>query len=355
MARKRKGSGNVSLPEGVAVVKSKGKIYYYWAPGRGTKNAAKPIALGKDATDPKFWERLRKLAGEDSVQAALDSEVGSFNALIKEYKAHHAYKKLRKRSQDHYDDQLDKIALAWGKLKVASLTVAHIVALRDKHQATPVAANHILSMLRTLLKFGLERQYGTTNPAREVANLEILDEQNAKPWPEWAYQFIIANAPEDVRRAAFLGRACGQRRADLVLFGRKNRKDDGLVIKVGKLRNRDHIIPLTKAQLAELDSWSCSDTGPWITSSAGETMSGDAIYQALQRYIERTPELQGVQLAMHGLRAMATIDRKLAGAENRAIGASLRMSTAMVERYIRHIDDLELARGVRDRLEAKGA
>jgi hypothetical protein len=28
------------------------------------------------------------------------------------------------------------------------------------------------------------------------------------------------------------------------------------------------------------------------------------------------------------------------------------MSTAMVERYIKHIDDLVLARGVRDQLEA---
>lgn len=345
----------MSLPEGVNVVKSKGKTYYYYAPGRGTKNAAKPVSIGKDPTDPKFWERLKKLAGPDPVQAAIDSNVGTFNALIKEYKAHHAYKKLRKRSQDHYDDQLDKITLAWGKLKVASLTPMHIVALRDKHQATPVAANHILSMLRTLLKFGVERQYSPTNPAREVSNLEIMDEQNAKPWPEWAYQFILKNAPEDVRRAAFLGRACGQRRSDLVLFGKKNRKEDGIAIKIGKLRNKDHVIPLMKSQLAELDSWSCSDTGPWITSPAGDTMSGDAIYQALQRYIERTPELKDLQLAMHGLRAMATIDRKLAGAENRAIGASLRMSTAMVERYIRHIDDLELARGVRDQLEAKGA
>jgi site-specific recombinase XerD len=351
--RKRKGSGNVSLPEGVHAVPAKGKTYYYWAPGRGTPNAPKAVSLGTDATHPDFWKKLRGLAGPAPVQAAIDSKIGTFDALIAEYKGARAFTNKRQRTRRHYEHQLSRIQKAWGKLKVESLTVDHIVRMRSKFENTPVAANHLLSMLRTLLKFGLERGYGKINPAREVDNVEILDEQHAKPWPEWAFQFILKNAPEDIRRATFLGRACGQRRSDLVTFGKKHRRDDGLAIKVGKLRDKDHFIPLTKAQLAELDSWSCSDTGPWIISVAGRMMSGDALDQALQRYVRRTPELNGIKLNWHGLRAMAAIDRKLEGAENRAIGASLCLSSAMVEKYIHHIDELQLARGVRDLMEAK--
>jgi hypothetical protein len=56
---------------------------------------------------------------------------------------------------------------------------------------------------------------------------------------------------------------------------------------------------------------------------------------------------------MHGLRAMAACDRKLEGAEDRAIGASLCMSVSMVQRYTKHIDNELLARGVRDKMQAK--
>jgi hypothetical protein len=55
---------------------------------------------------------------------------------------------------------------------------------------------------------------------------------------------------------------------------------------------------------------------------------------------------------MHGWRANAAIDRKMGGAENKAIGSNIRMSKAMVERHIRHIDNLGLARGVTGKMEA---
>jgi hypothetical protein len=335
----------VQLPEGVHAVKVGKTTYFYWSPGRGTKAAQKPIPLGKDARDPEFWNKLKTLRGDTPASK------GSFSDLIGRYKASARFATRRARTQEHYDHQLDRIETAWGTLPVAELTVAGIYALRAQYEATPVAANHLIAVLRTLLKWGLQHGFGTTNPAREIEPIEIEDEENAKPWPEKAWQLVVANAPEDIRRAAYLGRATGQRRSDLVKFGKRHRKEDGIAIKIGKLRDKDHIVPLTKAQLAEIDSWTCSDTGPWIISPIGRTMSGDALQSALGRYIAKVPELQQYELKLHGLRAMAACDRKLAGAENRAIGANLRMSLTTVERYIRHIDELLLARGVRDRLE----
>ena len=80
---------------------------------------------------------------------------------------------------------------------------------------------------------------------------------------------------------------CGQRRSDLVLFGRKHRRADGLQIKIGKLRDKDHFIPLRAAELAEIDSWSCSDPAPWITSAFGKPMNGDALWHTLDRFFDR--------------------------------------------------------------------
>jgi hypothetical protein len=56
------------LPRDVQkVVKPSGRVYYYYAPRRGSPGAGKRIALGSDITDPEFWRcygtqaRLRPL------------------------------------------------------------------------------------------------------------------------------------------------------------------------------------------------------------------------------------------------------------------------------------------------------
>ena len=109
-------------------------------------------------------------------------------------------------------------------------------------------------MLRTLIAFGIPRGYIDRNPAAEVTPIPIVDVEHARPWPEEAFKLVIETAPEHIRRAAFLGRATGQRRSDLVRFGRKHRRADGLQIKVSKLRDKGHFIPLRAAELAEIDS-----------------------------------------------------------------------------------------------------
>jgi len=334
------------LPDGVRRVKRRGVSYFYWAPGRGTDRAVRPIPLGKDHTHPEFWATVRRLQAENG-----KSDKGSFRALITEYETSPTWNSLRKRTQGHYAHQLNKVRSAWGDLAVKSLTAASILQVRAKLERTPVAANHFVVVLRTLLAWGLEHGYGERNPANDIRPIEIKDEKNARPWPQWAYEFVIANAPEHLRRAAFLGRATGQRRSDLVLMGKKNRRDDGIAFKISKLRGKEHFVPLTAADIAVIDEWSCSDTGPWIVSPTGRAMSGDHLQSSLGRFAAKHPKLKAIGLKMHGLRAMAACDRKMLGFDNASIGKSIGMSTGMVDRYTKHIDQEALARKVRDGLE----
>ena len=53
MARPRKPT--IKLPPHVNVVRVKGRPYYYSHPGRGTKNAKKPVRLPDDPRSPEFW------------------------------------------------------------------------------------------------------------------------------------------------------------------------------------------------------------------------------------------------------------------------------------------------------------
>ena len=72
----------VMLPPDVqAVTKPSGKVYYYYAPGRGTKSAGVRVPLGSDSSDPEFWRRLR-----DARNSRSESD-GTLSALFAAYKA----------------------------------------------------------------------------------------------------------------------------------------------------------------------------------------------------------------------------------------------------------------------------
>jgi hypothetical protein len=160
------------------------------------------------------------------------------------------------------------------------------------------------------------------NSAADVCPLHV-DVENTCPWPDDAFKRVLGTAPEWIRRAAFPGRTTGQRRSDLVKFGRKHRRANGLQIKVGKLRDKDHFVPLKASQLTEIDSWSCSDTGPWITNAAGQPMGGEALGNALDRFLAEVPELKGSNLNPHGLRAMAVCDRRIDRLSHQEVSAQL--------------------------------
>jgi hypothetical protein len=339
--RKRKRSGVINLPTGVHRVVSKGQAYYYFAPGRGTKAAGERVPLGIDPTAPEFWANLNGARGAapEAVKA------GTFAALIRDFKTSAEWNRLRPNTRRDYLIYLDRVERAWGALVVSGLTAVGIYALRDQYASTPVAANHLVTILRSLMAWGIRRGYHDRNPAIDVTPIEISDVKGARPWPEAAYEIVVQRAPEAIRCAAILGRACGQRRSDLVRFGRKTRRDDGLEITIGKLRDRRHFIPLRKAELAEIDSWSCSDTGPWIVSARGDPMSGSGLGDLLEQFVARTPELASFgAIKLHGLRAMAVCDRRLDGLEHQEISAQLGMSLAMVMRYSKQVDQEALAR-----------
>jgi hypothetical protein len=314
MAR-RKNTGMIELPSGVHAVRAGRKVYYYWHPHRSTALEGKRVALGTDPRDPLFWEKLKAAQGK----ASGDVEPWTFAALALAYRGPKAgvgsaeWEKLRPPTKKSYNLHIGRILDKWGALPVADITLRHIYAFRDMHADTPTMANKLVMMLRVLIAFGMPRGYIDRSPAAEVALPSIVDVEHTRPWPEDAFKRIIETAPEHIRRAAFLGRATGQRRSDLVRYGRKHRRADGLQIKIGKLRDKDHFIPLKASELAEIDSWLCSDTGPWITNAAGQPMSGDAIGSSLDRFLADVPELAGLNLNPHRLRAMGVCDRRFDG------------------------------------------
>jgi hypothetical protein len=101
---------------------------------------------------------------------------------------------------------------------VASCRPKHVIALRDKWASTPVSANHLLSVLKTLINWGIPREFCETNPCIYTPKLET-DEGGARPWPLWAYKLIDECEREDMIRAVMLARYTGQRQSDVLRIG----------------------------------------------------------------------------------------------------------------------------------------
>lgn len=337
-------SEGVDLPKGVHVVKKpSGRRYYYWHPGRGTDAAQKPVPLGSDPADPAFWVRLRKLTGEAD-------QKGTFAALIAEYFTSPSWARLRPASQKIYAFHLRRIEAAAGDRSVTALTRADLYRWRDGMAATPSLANHALSVMAGLLEFAVQRDYRADNPAVRLDRLEH-DIDGAHPWHEDAWRFIVERAPTDIRRLAILGRATGQRQKDLIALRPADRHLDGFSMRISKLRDKPHFMPLTQAEIREIDGWRVEPLDLYLKDRKGRRYTEGRLRGRLVRWLAGQPALAEHKLTIHGLRAMAVCDRRLRLVEHQAIAAELCMSLPKVMHYSRFIDQAALARKSRDQRE----
>ena len=101
---------------------------------------------------------------------------------------------------------LNTIKEAWGPLLVSGVKPKNVLKLRDAWAATPVAANHLLSVAKTLINWGIPREFSDSNPCLATAKLET-DEGGARPWPG-----ACPRGPPPRRLAGPLHRAAAGRR-----------------------------------------------------------------------------------------------------------------------------------------------
>lgn len=348
-------TASVSLPPNVHRVRAGKKTYFYYQAHRGTSKAGTRIALGTDPADPQFWMRLRAVQDDVDDPLAPPEDTGTFAQLITDYRASQEFAWLKPRTQKDYGSYLDRLLQSAGDRVVEDLTRADVYQLRDSMARTPVAANHMVSILKTLLEWSVPRGYRSDNPASGIQKLKS-DEGGATPWPEDGYRFVIENAPEDIRRMAYLGRACGQRREDLITFRGANLTHDGIMLSISKLRGKQHFVPLSRAQVAEIASWGVGELDFMLKSLAGKPYTGDGLNSRWNRWREsaQAAPVKAMKMTIHGLRATAVCDRREAGTEDGAIADELGMSVQMVSRYARFADKQRSARASRDRREKLG-
>lgn len=338
-------SVGVELPEGVQAVRKARRTYYYWAPKRGSKEAGPRVALGWDAEHPDFWRKLLAARGSHTKD-------GTFAKLIGEFRASADFERLREATRRDYGRYLDDLMLKCGDRLVAAVSRRDVYKLQADMQETPVAANHMLSVLQTVVEWGVKRDYREDNPVVGMDRLKV-EGTGATPWPEDGYRFVRESAPTDIARAAFLGRATGQRASDLVRMRGAHLQADGIMVRIGKLREKEHFVPLTKAEIVEIASWGVTPTDHFLKSTRDHAYTATHLNSRWNRWraSEGAKPIAGLNMTLHGLRATKVFDMARQGVTDRNIADELGMSVPMVSRYLRFSDKAQAARESRDRRE----
>jgi integrase len=346
----RRRTTNRHLPKGVFSIRNRhGQVYWYFQVARGTETAGPRVFLGKDTTDPEFWTRLRN----SQATSGPARRAGTWSALIADWRAQN-WERLRPATRKGFDHFLSRLDAEAGDRLVAALTRRDVYLMLDGMSDTPNSANFMLSVLRILLEWGVPRGYRNDNPAVGVKRLKVEDSGH-EPWPDHAYSFVMANAPTHLRRMAYLGRATGQRVSDLVKMRPADLTDDGVFLRIGKLRDKKHFVPLNAEQMAEIRFWDVRDLDFFITTPTGRRCTSIYLNTLWNEWRKSAYPLRGLKMTIHGLRATKIDDLRRAGTEDGAIADEVGMSVKMVSRYLRFADKASSARASRDRRERKKA
>ena len=167
----------MTLPEGVektSVRKPNGKVYtyYYWNPGRGTDREGERIKLPNADTQPvAFWAEVeRRQTSEPTTYPP-----GSIGDLISRYRSSDEFTRLSEGTQSNYEVTMHRFEAhdTWGMVSVRDLTPLAVQTARDAMKETPVMANQMLSVGRTIWDWAIPLGLAVANPFDKVKDFDI--------------------------------------------------------------------------------------------------------------------------------------------------------------------------------------
>jgi integrase len=170
------------------------------------------------------------------------SKHGSFRWLCEAYYKSAEFKRLDGRTQRIRRNLLDALCEQHGDKPAARMESRHVRALRNERANKPEAANAVLKAVRQVYSFGTEAELIDHNPARDVSYIKS-GSQGFHSWTLEEVRQFEERHPigTKARLAMALLLYTGQRRSDVILFGRQRLRDGWLTFTQQKNRNRKPI------------------------------------------------------------------------------------------------------------------
>jgi integrase len=235
-------------------------------------------------------------------------------------------------------------------MPLTRMTEDAIEVLRDRKIQMPEGANARLKAIRQVFKFGVKKKLAPRNPARDV---EYFKSGSAgfHPWtPEEVQQFEARHpVGTKARLALALMLFTGQRRSDIVRFGKQHAKAGKLSFTQYKGRNRKPkrlTLPILPALQKMIDATPCGD----LTFLVNEWRRPFTDAGFGNWFRDRCVEA-GVPGRAHGLRKAGATIAANNGATSHQLMAIFGWDTKEAERYTRAANQLRLAEAAMHMLE----
>lgn len=221
---------------------------------RFRKTGHAPIALQGEPGSPEFMAQIAQARVQGPIPAGEGKVIpGSFSALCAAYYASGGFRNLRPITRATYRNTLERFRAKNGNLPARAMRRQDVMRFLDQKADTPSAANHLLQVLRVLMRFGLDRGMIDADPTHKVRRLRI-EGDGFPPWSDEQIETYKAAWKPGTRQrlALMLLLETVQRRGDVVRMGRQHVKGDRLRIRQSKTRT-EVSIRISDALKDELD------------------------------------------------------------------------------------------------------
>jgi integrase len=223
----------------------------------------------------------------------------------------------------------------------------HIIKLMAQRSSKPNAANHLLKVLRALMKQAVESGMRKDDPARDVKRLKIKT-TGYHSWTEAEISQFEATHPigSKARLAFALLLYTGQRRSDVVKMGRQHVRDGFIHVRQQKT-GAELDIPIWPELQTILDAtpnenmtylvtefgkpFTPGSFGNWFRNRCNEAGLPHCAAHGLRKAASRRLAEQGCTVhevaAITGHASLLEIQRYTAGADQRRLAISARAKT----------------------------
>lgn len=208
-------SKGTKLPKYVYVQHIKGKTYHRFRRAGGGS-----IRLHGEPGSPEFQAAYTKLLISPPPSVIGRYTPGSVAHTIELYIRSADFGQLVPGTQRDYMRYLKRLDRSIGDRPMTAIDNPYLHQIRDKLQATPVAANHSLAVTRTLVRFAISRQVIKTDPTAGIGRLRGGD--GFQRWITADIEAFRATAAPMMRLALELGLYTGQRLSDVIRLAWSN-------------------------------------------------------------------------------------------------------------------------------------
>jgi integrase len=331
------GTGQANLRYVVEDVDRHGNLrIYVRRPGK------KKVRLLARPGSEEFLEEYRSaLHGRVETQpggctVAARAPANSLRWLCEQYKSSAEFKALEPRTQHVRRLILDGICRRDGDKPYALMEARHVRRRRDEKAELPEAANAAIKALRRVFAFAIDNELAERNPAKDVPYLRSRSEGFHSWTIEEVEQFEAAHpVGSKARLALALLLYTGQRRADIVTFGRQHVRDGWLSFTQVKNRRRKPVslsIPVVAPLQAILDA-SPSGHMTFLVTEFGKPFTANGFGNWFRR---KCNEAGLKHCTAHGLRKAAAARLAEAGAgENEIMAVTGHSTSKEIVRYTR--------------------